>query len=392
MAVPGVFASDRNIAGTRRGDFASAILQLYPTGSAPLFALTSGMPSRSASDPVVTWFEEVKIPGRFTLTNAPGASGTTFSVDDGSSIIVNTQLLVADGPGAGEYVMVTAVNGNDLTVSRSYGGSTAGAITTGNALQRIGTMHEEGSDRPVAVANLGYPEFNLVQIFRNVWDVTGTAAATVYHTGSIVQKNRSDASFFHAEDMEKSSIWGLRNIAILKNQPLRSMNGLNNQIKTNKENAGATTSWDQLQAFLQKVFERNVRGKPNERIAFCGNEALRVINKIAINTSQLNITTSQTEFGIKVTQLITPFGDISLMTHPLMVESPLWTKDLYVYHPGAIETRYLRRTHHDAYNRDGTRAGRDADYGVFTTEMTTCYKHEKTGGLLLGLTNAAAPA
>ena len=82
MAVPGVFASDRNIPGTRRGDFASAILQVFPTGTAPLFALTAGMPSRGASDPVVTWFEEVKIPGRFKVTNTPG-TGTSITVDDG---------------------------------------------------------------------------------------------------------------------------------------------------------------------------------------------------------------------------------------------------------------------------------------------------------------------
>ena len=41
MAVKGVFASDQNIAGTEKGSFANAILQLYPTGTAPLLGLSS---------------------------------------------------------------------------------------------------------------------------------------------------------------------------------------------------------------------------------------------------------------------------------------------------------------------------------------------------------------
>ena len=35
MAVKGVFASDSNVQGTRRGDFATALLYVDPTGSAP---------------------------------------------------------------------------------------------------------------------------------------------------------------------------------------------------------------------------------------------------------------------------------------------------------------------------------------------------------------------
>ena len=43
MAVKGVFASDQNIQGTRRGDFAGALLRVMPTGTAQLLALSAGM-------------------------------------------------------------------------------------------------------------------------------------------------------------------------------------------------------------------------------------------------------------------------------------------------------------------------------------------------------------
>jgi hypothetical protein len=73
-----------------------------------------------------------------------------------------------------------------------------------------------------------------------------------------------------------------------------------------------------------------------------------------------------------------------------MTENATWSKDLKIYHPGAIETRWLRRTHEDDYDRDGSRAGVDADYGVFTSELSIEYHIQRTGGRLTGLTAGAA--
>jgi hypothetical protein len=82
-----------------------------------------------------------------------------------------------------------------------------------------------------------------------------------------------------------------------------------------------------------------------------------------------------------------------LLTHPLMVENPLWTKDIDVFHPGAVTMKWLRRTFEDNYDRDGTRAGVDADFGVYTSELSLKYGVERTGGRLTGLTaGAAVPA
>jgi hypothetical protein len=97
----------------------------------------------------------------------------------------------------------------------------------------------------------------------------------------------------------------------------------------------------------------------------------------------------ENDFGLNIKYWITPFGNITLMTHPLFVENATWTKNLYVLHPGAVRMRYLSRTHTDAYDSDGTRAGVDGDFGVMTTECTIEYKLEKTGGQLTGLTAAA---
>lgn len=389
MAVKGVFASHQNIVSSRKGDFASGLLQTQPTGSAPLLALSAGMMSRGAMDTVVSWFEENHLSGRINVTNN-AASGTTFTVDDATQCIVGMLFYVES---TGEYVFVEAVSGSNLTVTRGFGGSSISALDgsgTPKAIQRIGTAFEEGSSKPTAYANLGYPRFNYMQIFRNAWDVTGTAAAVEYHTGNVVAKNKADAALFHAEDIERSSIFGVKAMGTLNSKPFRTMDGIKTQLQTNVQAQGANTKWTDVRGFLQGVFATNVKGQPNERLAFCGNTVLGVIEDMARLDSQINIAPGQTEFGMEIIKLRTPYGQVTVITHPLMNESPLWTKDLMVLHPAAIEYRYLRRTHSDDYNKDGSRAGADADFGVITTEMCVNYKAEKTGGYFSGIDTAAA--
>jgi len=388
MAVKGVFSSDSGIIGDPKGDFAAGLLEAVPTGSAPLFALTSGMKSRPATDTVVNWFEEQHLSGR-TLVNGAVASTVTTSVtvDDGS-IYVPGVILMSEL--TGEYFYVTAVAGNVLTVVRGFAGSTAVNIADDTPLQKIANAQEEGSSAPVAMVNLGYPVFNYVQLFRNTWSVTGTAQAVEYYTGPRVAKNKRDAMLFHSEDIERALWFGRRSVGIKNGQPFRTMNGIDSFVTTNVVPAGGSTTYDDMDDFLRDVFSKNIKGLPNERIAFCGNQALSVINGIARLNGHLDITVGQTDFGLNVHRWISPYGNISLMTHPLFVESPLWTKDVRVLHPGAMTTRWLRRTHEDDYDKDGSRAGVDADYGVITSELSMEYAVEATAGRFTGLTAAAA--
>lgn len=390
MAVKGVFASHQNIVGARKGDFASGLLQTQPTGSAPLLALSSGMSSRDAMDTVATWFEENHLTGRINVTNN-AASGTTFTVSDATQVVAGMIFYVES---TGEYVYVDSVSGSNLTVTRGFGASSVSALdgsSTAKAIQRVGTAFEEGSSKPTAYANVGFPRFNYMQIFRNAWDVTGTAAAIDWHTGDIVAKNKADASLFHAEDIERSSIWGIKAIGTLNGRPFRTMDGLKAQILTNLYVESTNTQWaDDLRPWLQGIFETNIKGQPNERIAFCGNTVLGVVEDMARKDSTINIMPGQTDFGMEINKLRTPFGMVTLMSHPLFNENATWTQDLLVLHPAAIEYRYLRRTFADDNDRSGTRAGADADFGTVTTEGCITYKAEKTGGYGSGISTAAA--
>ena len=389
MAVQGIFASDQHIVSNRVGDFASQILRIWPTGSAPLFALSSGMESIDAKDTVVNWFEETHLAGRKAIVSfVTDGDGVGHVLDDASEFQPGTILLNEE---RGDYALVTAVDvaTNTITVIRNIDSQGAVTWVTSDNLQRVGTAYEEGSGKPVAVANVGSLLFNFTQIFRNSWDATGTAQAVAFHTGSVVAKNRADAGMFHAEDIERAFLWGRRGIGVLNNKPFRLANGIYSLLSTNVAAAGGTTSYAQLDTFFQAIFGKNIRGKPNERIAFTGNKGLSVLNAIALKDTTMFIEPGETQFGIKVSRWITPYGTVSLMTHPLFTESAFRTGDLLILHPGAIRTRWLRRTHLDLNDKDGTRAGADSNFGVFTSELSFQYTAEITGGIRTGLTAAA---
>lgn len=388
MAVQGVFASDAGIVGDRIGDFASSLLRIMPDGQAPLLALSSGMESMDAYDTIINWFEENHLTGRSNVNSfVTNGDGTGFVLNDASSYVAGTVLL---NETSGEVMLVTAVvvATNTITVIRAVAG-TLTTVIVNDKLQRVGTAFEENSARPVAVANLGYVRTNYVQIFRNSWNVSGTAQAVRYHTGSQVAKSMRDCGDMHAEDIERAFIWGKKAIGVMNSQPMRLADGIYAQLSTNISAAGSTTTYAQVDTFLQNIFSKNIKGKPNERISFLGNKALSVLNAIAKGNSTMFIEPGVTVFGMNIHRWITPYGTVMLKTHPLFNENPTFTKDWLVLHPGAVRTRYLRRTHMDNYNKDGTRAGVDGDYGVMTTEVSFEYRAEVTGGALTGITAAA---
>ena len=185
-------------------------------------------------------------------------------------------------------------------------------------------------------------------------------------------------------------IFGRQTHGVINGKPFYTMNGVVPMIKTNSQAQGSDISWDDLTEFLESVFRFNIKGMPNERIAFCGNKVLQILAQMAAENAHINITPTTTEFGLKINQWISPFGNITLMSHPLFVENPVWTKNLLVLHPGAMKTRWLRKTMPDDYERAGTRAGKDADFGVLTSEMTIEYHAEKTAGYFTGIDTLAA--
>lgn len=384
MAVKGIFVSDAGALNERTGDLSSEILYEARGGGVPLFALTAGMSNTDCTSANVSWYEEGIMHSRCALVNVPNPVGNLIVVEDASWLHENMILLVES---TGEHLLILGVSGNTLTVQRGLSQTAVTPINMGDteqAIQLIGTAFEEASERPTAVATSPYPRSNITQIFRRSWDISGTAEATSYRFGNRKDKNKSTAAMNHALDMERSIIWGRRHMGVINNKPYRQMDGLLAQLRSNiflSPLEGLTRRV--LDDYVERLFSKNIKGEPNERITFCGNAAVRAMNEIAWRYGTYNIEARENEFGIDVKRYITPFGDLTMMIHPMMNESPVWSSEIYSFHPASLELSWLRRTfHQDGDERGKASDLRDATSGVYTSELTTKYKLEATGAIM----------
>ena len=396
MAVQGIFASNQGIVGDRQGDFASAILQIGYVGTALILALTSGMQKKEATDTVFNWFEESHISGRSACVS--GGVTTTVVVADSSTYRPGTVMFVEQ---TGEYMLVTATNGTTLTVTRGLSGTAIVAITNAHTVQAIGNAHEEASGLPVALTQSGAPRLNYTQIFRNGWAISGTAKAISFRTGSRLAKNKRDAAMYHAEDMERAFLFGKKHIGTMNGKQFRLTDGILAQIAqyggkvvsaATDSGAGAVAgnlSYGDFAEFVRNVFSLNVKGQPNERIAIGGDLVLAALNRMAQLDGVYQLNQADSKFGINITTFVTPFGNLKIMTHPLLNENPIWQHELYVLHPGGIARRVLRDTFEEGYDKNGLRIqGKDADEGSITTEVGIEVAAAETMGILKNVQKA----
>jgi hypothetical protein len=392
--IQGIFASNQGVVGDRAGDFASAILQIDPTGTALFLALSSGMGKESAQDTIFHWFEDSHQAGRSNIT--AGGTTTTISVGDGSQYVPNQVLLVED---TGEIVMATAITGNDLTVIRGMGGTAVVAVNNTMNIQSIGNAHEEASGMPTAITQQGSPRFNYTQIFRNSWAISGTAKAVKFNSGSRLAKNKRDCALYHAEDMERAMIFGRKHLTTINGKPFRLTDGIQSQIEqydglvedvTDGTTAG-NYSWLLFDDFMRRLFSKNIKGQPNERMAIGGNMWLAGLSQMTKLDGSYQIFQGETVLGIKVTSIVNAFGTLKILTHPLFNENPTWNEDLMLIHPGGVKRRILRETFEEGYDSNGNRINAvDADEGIITSEFGVAVGGASTMGILRGFKKAVA--
>lgn len=384
MAVKGIFVSDAGALNERTGDMNSTILYEARGGGVPLFALSAGMSQTDCDSAIVSWYEEGLMHSRCAITAAPNPVGNIITVEDASWLHENMILMVES---TGEYLMILGVSGNTLTVQRGMSQTGISPIVIGDteqAVQLIGTAFEEASERPTAIATSPYPRTNVTQIFRRSWDISGTSQATNYRFGNRQDKNKATAAMNHALDMERSFIWGKRHIGVINNKPFRQFDGLLAQMRSNiflSPTAGLQRRV--LEDYVERLFSKNIKGEANERLTFCGNAAVRAMNEIAWRYGTYNISEKTNEFGLDVKRFMTPFGDLTMMIHPMMNENPVWSHQLFSLHPAALEISWLRRTFHQDGDEQGKASDlRDATAGVYTSECTVKYKMEATGAIM----------
>lgn len=376
--IPGIFSSQGGINAERLDSFNSKLFRSQLAGTAPIFALSSGSTQFQLTSKIHYWFMKQPYSSKLIASAAANNTATSITVDKGavvepSSVIMNTK--------TNEYMFVSAVSGNTLTVVRGFAESTAAAVTQNDELLYLGTAKKEGSLAPNPKYRRGVPRMNYSQIFRNGWGTTRTAEHIKFITGNKVTENKEDAVSMHAQDIEMALLLGRKSLnQVDGSEVLSTMDGLTSIVKNNTALAAAATL-DSIQEWLYGNFETCPEGVPNERVVMTSLNVLYILNKLIrdAGSSYYPIGTATKVYGLDVYALQLPgMQEVKILAHPLFSQTESLSKSMLVYHPGLIKIGYMT----DAEIKDATPVGMDGQANVITSELTLEYADENTGGVL----------
>ena len=376
--IPGIFSSQGGINAERLDSFNSKLFRSQLAGTAPIFSLSSGSAQFQLTSKIHYWFMKQPYSSKLIASAAANNTATSITVDKGavvepSSVIMNTK--------TNEYMFVSAVSGNTLTVVRGFAESTAAAVTQNDELLYLGTAKKEGSLAPNPKYRRGVPRMNYSQIFRNGWGTTRTAEYIKFITGNKVTENKEDAVSMHAQDIEMALLLGRKSLnQVDGSEVLSTMDGLMSIVKNNTALAAAATL-DSIQEWMYSNFETCPEGVPNERVVMTSLNVLYILNKLIreAGSSYYPIGTATKVYGLDVYALQLPgMQEVKILAHPLFSQTESLSKSMLIYHPGLIKIGYMT----DAEIKDATPVGMDGQANVITSELTLEYADENTGGVL----------
>lgn len=385
-------------------NFATGLLRIEPNGTAPIFAM-SGLAKRKKTGGISHgyWTKSAEFT-TIALTAAVTTAGqTTISVSAGDAAKLISGMIFrhqdpTDPSNVLEHIRIQSVSGTTVTILRGFGGTTAQAtIASATVLTHVGNAHEQGSMPPEPKAIGMALHVNNTQIFRNAWGLSRTLAAIQTEVGmGNTAENRRDCMFFHAQDMETATLFGVRSpdpgsaAPTLNNRPVTTMDGIESTVRRfapqNIYSAAATTSFDQLETMLDPLLDfRTNMSSSNARTIYCGKTALKVFNDIGKAQGTLQVERGETVYGQRFRMFHTNRGDFRLVEHPILNTNPTWAKMAFVLDFSSFDYRWLRPTFEEPIKG----SGKDEDAGVMTSELTFEMNNPFANGVIHNLTSAA---
>lgn len=359
----------------------NTLFRLEPNGDFPLLGITSMGKSSSVDDPEFYWWTKGIPDHRATITGTYSDSLALLETAYVSGGVAGTELYVkmsaADAAKFREghhvlfrysddfrldcagYVVAKTANAVAITLIETDNNGVGHDISDADILQIIGNVNAEGAPIPEAIAYAPTKIYNLTQIWRDPVDITRTAAKTRIRTGSgkSYDEQKRDALFDHGMAMERALIYGKRYEGVGANgKPLRTTRGLIDTIityasnnvssfETDDDDAYAGKTWLQAgEEWLNDMLEIIFRYGSQEKLAICGSGTLRGIQRLVMQSGNMQITPMTKAYGLKVVEWFTPFGTISLKMHPLFNLDPINRYSAVIIEPKDIEFRYIDDT------------------------------------------------
>lgn len=291
-------------------DMSEKIAELEPNKS-PLITLTKKMKRvRTVHAGRFEWMEQELGARWSTVNGAHNDAVTSILVTNGSFFRVGDLVKV---PRTGETLLVTAVATNTLTVVRSWGAIVAAAIDNLDPIVIIGNLNREGAGIRAILQREPVAQHNFTQIVRTPVGVTGTLQATKTYGPKPLSWYRHLGAIEHAVDMERTMLFGERNIDQSDSQNRRSTGGILEFCNANGWDVSATTLTEQ--SFIQWL-ETVFRFGNKEKILLASPRLCTHIDLWAMG--KLQTTPKEKTYGVDIKEYVSSHGTLYITKHHLL--------------------------------------------------------------------------
>jgi len=341
-----------------------------------------GDPLREATSTHHEWLEDELLPNKDAIndnTFSDPSADTEFEVDNGGRFRTGDQIQVE---GSKELMLVTAVDGNTLTVVRGYSGTTAEDIADNQVINILGNAALEGEDKPDIRFTNRIRCGNYTQIFTAAVDVSGTDMAAS-------QLGLADEMDYQKQERLRELVRDLENTVINGGQTVsnpqgsssvrRSMKGTIQHLSTNVFHTGDSgfpsgNDLDEakINYVLRKIWEVS---NGNVDLIVVGGFQKRKINSIA--SGMRSLAAGETTYRDMISIYESDFGVCRVITSRWMPQDAILLLD-----SSRISVLPLagRSFHFKPLASSG-----DYECGELIGEYTLELKNESAHGLIRGL-------
>jgi hypothetical protein len=347
-------------------------IQYLQPDRTPFLQVLGKIKSRPVDDPEFKVFER-DVPSRWTrLNEALDTSETGVDVDDGSMFRVDDVVLI---PSTNERVLVTAISGNTLTVTRGIQG-TSGTAADDNAWVKILYSKEEENGVSAESISTDYTTVtNFTQIFKRSYSESRTSKQTKRRGPANLTEERRIAMGLIKEDMEQACLWGRKREENGSGSTVRYTGGLDQFISTNRIDAEGGIGYGDIGYFMNVA----TRFGGSRKIWLCGRDARQQIDSLGLTYLQVDQNTKK--MGMSVSGFQTSFGEVLLVTHLGLDNAH--AGHIFVIDPEHCALAELQELTHE---RDLQENDRDGEKHQFLAEVGLWMDTEKAHMVITGVT------
>lgn len=303
------------------------------TGST-LFGLMSQLEAEGAANIEFNWWERDPVRIEVTINHGGGylSTDTQLVFDDGAGnsvfpVLGNGHILRSAR--TGEYLQLTSDPTTDtVTVLRGFGGTSAAAINDNDIFVIVTLGKQEGALPSRSAYEQPEIHTNYIQTFNAVVELTNAYMGGELRTDidGPLDENRVQALERVANQIEFAYFLGIRakqtvggnNYQYYTGGIWDALNraGLTQNILNGLQGTGVTL--DVFNAWVESYMTVG----SDTKLAFCGPKSFAAVSRYANNASAgYRIMQNETIFGMNITTIQTPFGELSLAFHPLFRET-----------------------------------------------------------------------